>query len=101
MGGPSFDSDPLLRDLSRGMSLSAALSPRRIPAWDPFLVLAALREATFEPLASAELKFLYWKTAFLVTFSVRQERLGGSWPQWPLQGYSMGTGCFSFSKVFA
>ena len=69
MGGPLFDADPLLRDLSRGLSLASAMSPRRVPAWDLFLVLVALRLAPFEPLASAELKFLYWKTAFLVSLA--------------------------------
>ena len=53
-----------------------ALNPPRgllAPSWDLSVVLAALREAPFEPLDSADLKFLTWKTAFLLAItSVRR-----------------------------
>ena len=59
----------LLRDLVRGASLKAARVPRRIPAWDLFLVLAALRRPPFEPLRDISLRHLTWKTAFLLTLA--------------------------------
>jgi len=36
------------------------------PRWNIALVLNALTQAPFEPMASAEMKFVSWKTAFLV-----------------------------------
>ena len=59
----------LLRDLIRGATLRDARTPRRTPAWDLVLVLASLREAPYEPLGSASLKFLSFKTAFLLTLA--------------------------------
>ena len=59
----------LLRDLIRGASLRDARRPRRAPSWDLVLVLASLREAPFEPLGRASLKFLTFKTAFLLTLA--------------------------------
>ena len=37
-----------------------------VPPWDLGLVLGALGQAPFEPLESASLKWLYYKTAFLL-----------------------------------
>ena len=68
-GGPSFENDPHLRDLSRGLAFLQASSPRRVPAWDLFLVLKFLRGPPFEPLKDASLKDLYRKTAFLISLA--------------------------------
>ena len=59
----------LLRDLVRGASLRAARAPRRVPAWDLFLVLASLRGPPFEPLRDISLRHLTWKAAFLLTLA--------------------------------
>ena len=69
MGGPTFSDDPLLRDLVRGAALAEAKSPRRIPSWDLFLVLSALRLPPYEPLKQSSLKHLTLKTAFLVSLA--------------------------------
>ena len=66
LGGPSFSDDPLIRDAIRGASLISARTPRKLPAWDLFLVLASLRRSPYEPLSSANLKDLTFKTVFLV-----------------------------------
>ena len=68
-GGSDFAGDPLLRDVSRGVALAEARSPRRVPAWDLFLVLNALREDPFEPLSSNSFRWLTFKTLFLVTLA--------------------------------
>ena len=68
-GGPDFSGDPLLRDIARGISLVEARSPRRVPAWDLFLVLQALRREPYEPLSSNAFRFLTLKTVFLVTLA--------------------------------
>ena len=59
----------LLRDVIRGASLRDARVPRRAPAWDLVRVLASLREAPYEPLGQASLKFLSFKLAFLLTLA--------------------------------
>ena len=69
MGGPDFAFDPLLRDVARGVALSEARAPRRVSAWDLFIV------------PSADWHSLSLKTVFLVTLAsgVRSPR-----SQWPL-----------------
>ena len=69
MGGPTFSDDPFLRDHVRGAALAEAKSPRRIPSWDLFLVLSALRLPPYEPLKQSSLKHLTLKTAFLVSLA--------------------------------
>ena len=69
LGRTSFSDDPLLKDLVKGMLLKEARSPRRFPAWDIFVVLKSLRSFPFEPLDSCELKFLSFKTAFLIALA--------------------------------
>ena len=69
LGGPELSGDFVLRDLLRGLSLRDHKSPRRTPAWDLFLVLASLRSTPFEPLSSCSLKYLSWKTAFLIALA--------------------------------
>ena len=69
MGRSSFSEDPLLKDLVKGMLLKEARTPRRFPAWDIFLVLKSLRLSPYEPVDSCELKFLSFKTAFLVSLA--------------------------------
>ena len=41
-----------------------------VPKWDLALVLNFLTQSPFEPLAQADLKFVTWKTVFLVTFAM-------------------------------
>ena len=69
LGGPSFSEDPLIRDAIRGAALLAARTPRKLPAWDLFRVLASLRRTPYEPLSSANLKDLTFKTVFLTTLA--------------------------------
>ena len=42
---------------------------RLIPEWDLLLILGCLKKAPFEPLKDAPLKFLTWKTCFLVAIT--------------------------------
>ena len=69
LGGPDFSEDGMLRDLLRGLALRDHSTPKRTPSWDLFLVLESLRSPPFEPLHSASLKFLSWKTCFLVSLA--------------------------------
>ena len=69
LGLPSFSEDFLIRDTLKGASVIEARSPRRCPSWDLFLVLDILKQHPFEPLVSATLKFLSFKTIFLVALA--------------------------------
>ena len=69
LGAPTFSDSPILRDLIRGASIREARSPRRLPAWDLFLVLSSLRETPYEPLFSSDLKSLTCKTVFLIALA--------------------------------
>ena len=69
LGSKSFPGSSLLRDLVRGASLKEARTPKRLPAWDLFLVLASLREVPYEPLFSSDLKSLTCKTVFLIALA--------------------------------
>ena len=53
----------------KGVALSEVRSPRRVSAWDLFLVLNALRQEPFEPLVSSSFRFLMLKTVFLVSLA--------------------------------
>ena len=69
LGSPSFSDDPLLKDVVKGASSKEARSPNRFPAWDVFLVLKSLRLPPYEPIEHCEMKFLSFKTAFLVALA--------------------------------
>ena len=69
LGSLTFSDSSLLRDVIRGASNRDARAPRRLPAWDLFLVLASLREAPYEPLFSSDLKSLTCKTVFLIALA--------------------------------
>ena len=69
MGLPSFSDDPLLKDVVKGVALKEARCPKRFPAWDVFLVLQCLRLTPFEPIDICELRFLTYKTVFLIALA--------------------------------
>ena len=69
LGGRSFSDDPLLRDVTRGVALEEARSPRLFPEWDLFFVLSSLKEAPYEPLKFCSLKHLTEKTVFLISLA--------------------------------
>ena len=69
LGLPSFSENVLIRDTLTGASNYEARNPRRCPSWDLFLVLESLKSSPFEPLSKAELKFLSFKTLFLIALA--------------------------------
>ena len=69
LGQPTFSENNLIRDTLRGASNYEARNPRRCPSWDLFLVLNSLKGSPYEPLAKAELKFLSFKTLFLIALA--------------------------------
>ncbi len=72
-----------MKDITQDSAISSLLlsflreRPRSssvLPKWDLSLVLMALTRPPFEPLASAEPKFLTWKTAFLTLLASGSRR---------------------------
>ena len=62
----TFSEVSLLSDVTRALSLRQARVPRRVPAWNIFIVLDALRKPPYKPLADTTLKHLPLKPCFLV-----------------------------------
>ena len=64
--GASVSNNKHLSNLIKGIFNTSPSVKPLLPNWDLPSVLLALCEAPFEPLDSCELKFLTWKTVFLV-----------------------------------
>ena len=58
-----------INSLIRSHKITQPTQDSQIPKWNLNLVLNSLTEAPYEPLLSASLKHLTWKTAFLVAFA--------------------------------
>ena len=72
-GGGKFRDNILLKQFAKGI-VSSAPPKSTLPPWDLSLVLNALRKAPFEPLGSCDLKYLTFKTVFLLTFASAARR---------------------------
>ena len=62
-------SNPVLSKLLRSFERDRPRSAQRVQPWYLSLILLALTQAPFEPINSITLKFLSWKTAFLVALA--------------------------------
>jgi len=69
-GGPSFSEDQLLKDVTKALALDCVTTARRVPLWDLSLVLKSLSVDPYEPINSSSLKFLTYKTIFLLTLAL-------------------------------
>jgi hypothetical protein len=69
-GGPSFSEDQLLRDVTKALALDCITTARRVPLWDLSVVLNCLRGDPFEPIDTISMKFLSYKTVFLLTLAL-------------------------------
>ena len=82
---------PYLIRLLRGVFNERPPVKRLIPEWDLPFVLSALKAAPFEPLNKAPLKYLAWKTCFLI--AVTSFRRCSD-----LQSLKLGEGCVNVQK---
>ena len=73
-GGESIGSNPFLSELIRSFELDKPVSRSLTPKWDLSCVLRSLTKAPYEPLASASIKFLTYKTVFLLAFATARRR---------------------------
>ena len=60
---------PTLKRLIKGFEHSKGIPRMITPSWCLELVLAALTKAAFEPIMTCPLKYLTWKTAFLLAIT--------------------------------
>ena len=67
-------SNGLLNKLFRSFDRERPRSICRVQPWDLTLVLKALTKAPFEPLSTISLKFLSWKTVFLIALASGRRR---------------------------
>ena len=65
--GNLLNLDPTLKRWIKGLKHAKDIPCMITPAWCLELVLAALTKAPFEPIATCPLKYLTWKTAFLLS----------------------------------
>jgi hypothetical protein len=50
------------------------MNPKRVPKWNLRLVLSYLLEKPFEPMGASSVKYLSWKTAFLLLLASGRRR---------------------------
>ena len=63
--GYDFGKDPQITALIQSFRQERPRRSRVIPDWDLGLVLLVLTRAPFEPLSTANIKYVTWKAAFL------------------------------------
>ena len=73
-GGESIGANPFLSELMRSFELDKPVCRSLTPKWDLSCVLWSLTKAPYEPLSSASLKFLTYKTVFLLAFATARRR---------------------------
>ncbi|KAL0177571.1 hypothetical protein M9458_026465, partial [Cirrhinus mrigala] len=91
IGDRSVGRHHLVTSFLRGARRLRPFRPNMVPVWDLSLVLSALAEPPFEPLLSAELKVLSFKTALLLALACGK-RVGD------LHALSTNTACMEFGK---
>jgi hypothetical protein len=67
--GRSIGSDKNISDLIARLALERPAYQRSIPSWDLPLVLKALTRPPFEPIGKTEVKYLSFKTVFLLALA--------------------------------
>ena len=73
-GGPDLSANPILRELVNSLKVNAPKSALRIPQWDIYLVLEALKGEPFEPPTTCDLAHWSYKTAFLLALATAKRR---------------------------
>ena len=63
-----------LKDLLKSFKRDKPKASRSLPRWDLSVVLSVMAEKPFEPLDKADIKFITWKTVFLVSLATGRRR---------------------------
>lgn len=70
----TIGTDPILSDLIRSFELKRPVCRSLAPKWNLSCVLWSLTKTPYEPLSEASIKFLSWKTVFLLTLASAKRR---------------------------
>ena len=72
--GPTIGSDPFISDLIRNFDIQRPVTKSLTPKWNLTCVLWSLCKGPYEPLDSASLDLVTYKTAFLLAFATSRRR---------------------------
>ena len=83
--------DPVILDLIKGFALRRPVSRSLTPKWNLTCVLWSLNKAPYEPLRTADIKYIMLKAVFLLTFAVARRRS-------EIHVLSVEVGCFRYDR---
>ena len=72
--GLDVGQDQTISDLMTFFKRNRPRATNQVPQWDLILVLRMLKSSPFEPISSASLKWVTWKTAFLLLLAMGGRR---------------------------
>ena len=81
--------DPIISDLIKGFALRKPVSRSLKPKWNLTCVLWSLNKAPYEPLKTADIKYITLKAVFLLTFAAARRRS-------EIHALSIEEGCFRY-----
>jgi integrase len=73
-GGPDLSINPILRELINSLKINASKPAIKVPQWDIYLVLEALKGPPFEPASTCTIAHWSYKTAFLLALATAKRR---------------------------
>ena len=83
--------DPIISDLIKGFALRKPVSRSLTPKWNLTCVLWSLNKAPYEPLKTADIKYITLKAVFLLTFAAARRRS-------EIHALSIEEGCFRYDR---
>ena len=81
--------DPVISDLIKGFALRRPVFRSLTPKWNLTCVLWSLNKAPYEPLRTADIKYIRLKAVFLLTFAAARRRS-------EIHALSVEEGCFRY-----
>ena len=82
--------DPIISDLIKGFALRRPVSRSLTPEWNLTYVLWSLNKALYEPLKTADIKYITLKAVFLLTFAAARRS--------EIHALSIEEGCFRYDR---
>ncbi len=73
-GGVEVSNNPVITDLMSYFKLERPALSSKFPKWDLILVLRTLKKPPFKDMVNGNLKFITWKTVFLLLLAVGARR---------------------------
>ena len=83
--------DPVISDFIKGFALRRPVSRSLTPKWNLTCVLWSLIDAPYEPLRTADIKYISLKAVFLLAFAAARRRS-------EIHALSVEEGCFRYDR---